>query len=80
LILPFLGCSDPVKKGYAVRALIHAGHLDLGGLPGPIQSDPTRILIYNGWQFDTVRICDLTCVCNQATGRTQDPGKQENDR
>jgi hypothetical protein len=80
LIAPFLGCFDPVKKGYAVRALIHAGHLDHGSLPGPIQADPARILIYTGWQFDTVRICDMARVCNQAPGRTRAPGKQGNDR
>jgi hypothetical protein len=80
LIAPFLGCSDPVKKGYAVRALIHAGHLGRVSLPGPIQSDPTQILIYTGWQFDTCRICDLAQVCNKASGRTQAPGKQGNDR
>jgi hypothetical protein len=80
LMAPFLGCSDPVKKGYAVRGLIHAGYLDRNSLPGPIQADPTQILIYNGWHFDTVRICDLARVCNEAPGRNMTAKKQGNAR
>jgi hypothetical protein len=59
LIFPFLVTADPVTRGYAIRALTHAGRLDSGNLPGHIQADVNTILLYTGWHFEPVRICDI---------------------
>jgi hypothetical protein len=59
LIVPFMDDKDPVKKAYAIRALTHAGRLDPDTLSEDLFADQTKILMYTGWTFETVRICDL---------------------
>ncbi|MCA1786317.1 MAG: hypothetical protein LC657_10095 [Desulfobacteraceae bacterium] len=68
LIFPFLDASDPVTRGYAIRALTHAGRLNSGNLPGHIQADVNTILLYTGWHFAPVRICDIARTCFPPTG------------
>jgi hypothetical protein len=58
-IVPFLKDPDPVKRAYAVRALTNAGGPAPDRLPEKLSSDRSEIDIYTGWDFKTLRICDL---------------------
>jgi hypothetical protein len=69
LIFPFLDAADPVTRGYAIRALTRAGRLDSGNLPVHIQTDKNMLLLYTGWHFAPVRICDIAPTCFPQTGR-----------
>jgi hypothetical protein len=62
-IVPFLDDPDPVKRGYAVRALINAGGPPPDRLPEDLSTDRSKIELYTGWDFKTVRICDVICAC-----------------
>ena len=59
LLLGYLHSLDPVKRGYAVRALIHAGYFDCSLVPENIITDNNRIDLFNGWNFYTIRILDM---------------------
>ncbi len=74
LIFSFLDAKDPVKNGYAIRALTLAGRLDSDNLPGHIQTDLKEILIYTGWDFVQTRICDIARACFSKKG--PDPDKR----
>ncbi|MFO7988372.1 MAG: DVU0298 family protein [Thermodesulfobacteriota bacterium] len=67
LISPFLDDNDPVKRAYAVRALAHAGRLNPNQVSENLKTDDTDIRLYTGWQFETLRICDLVSVCTSET-------------
>jgi len=58
-----LDSKDPVKRGYAVRALSNAGASKCMVLPDFIQADRTPIDIYTGWDFTVVRISDMVLAC-----------------
>jgi hypothetical protein len=59
LIVPFLDDPDPVKRAYAVRALINAGGPAPDRLPENLSADRSEIDLYTGWDLKTIRICDL---------------------
>ncbi len=59
----FLNSPDPLKRGYAVRALINAGQFDCQRMPDHIRADRARIDIYTGWNFVTTRISDMAHAC-----------------
>lgn len=58
-----LASKDPVKRGYAVRALSNADGFDCMVLPDFIQADTTPIDIYTGWNFTAARISDMALAC-----------------
>ncbi|WP_321495454.1 DVU0298 family protein [uncultured Desulfobacter sp.] len=64
--------SDPVKRGYAIRALSNGDVLKCTALPDFIQADKTAIDIYTGWNFSTTRLSDMALDCTpewiQASG------------
>ncbi len=59
LLSGYLHSSDPVKRGYAVRALINAKCFDCSLVPENIITDNHRIDLFNGWNFYTIRILDM---------------------
>ncbi len=55
----FLTSPDPVKRAYALRALVNAGQpLETAALE-KLKGDGTRVDIFNGWDFENSRICDM---------------------
>lgn len=54
-----LSSNDPVKRGYAIRALSNADGFEYSVLPDFIQTDKTPIDIYTGWNFTATRISDM---------------------
>ncbi|MCP4021553.1 MAG: hypothetical protein GY729_06910 [Desulfobacteraceae bacterium] len=63
IIYGFLHSSDPVKKGYAIRALINADCFDCSLVPEHIVTDEQEIDIFDGWFFVKAKICDLMLSC-----------------
>ncbi|PIE62690.1 MAG: hypothetical protein CSA25_03870 [Desulfobacter postgatei] len=59
-----LSSKDPVKRGYAIRALSNAQVLKSMVLPDFIQADKTTIDIYTGWDFTATRISGLLHACS----------------
>lgn len=60
LLFDHLHSLDPVKRGYAVRALIHADRFNPKKAPEHILTDSEPIRIFSDWDFVTTRICDMT--------------------
>lgn len=54
-----LSSNDPIKRGYAIRALSNAHVFQSLVLPDFIQTDNTTIDIYTGWNFTATRISDM---------------------
>lgn len=65
LLTGYLQSRDPVKRGYALRALINAGSLDQHRVPENIISDSHRIDIFTGWHFVTTGIGELALSCDR---------------
>lgn len=63
LLFGFLHNSDPVKKAWAVRALVGAGGLDCSLVPEQILSDGTPIDMYDNWHFIKRSIADIALSC-----------------
>ncbi|MCG8550987.1 MAG: hypothetical protein MI799_11350 [Desulfobacterales bacterium] len=61
-LLAHLSSKDPVKCGYAVRALSNAHGFESMALPDFIQADHTTIDIYTGWYLTPTRISDMVPV------------------
>ena len=59
LLSEYLHSFDPVKKGYAIRALINAKSFDCRLVPENIVTDNHQIDLFNGWNFYTIRILDM---------------------
>lgn len=55
----YLRSDDPVKRGYAVRALINARSFDYSLAPENIFSDHHHIELFDGWNFVTACISDM---------------------
>jgi len=58
-----LHSPDPLKRGYAVRALINADKFDCRTIPDHVRTDKTVIDIYTGWNFIATRISDMSHAC-----------------
>lgn len=58
-----LSSKDPIKRGYAARALINADALGCHEVPGHISKDTACIDIYTGWNFINTRISDMAHAC-----------------
>jgi hypothetical protein len=59
-----LASKDPVKCGYAIRALSNAHAFECMVLPDFVQEDTTSIDIYTGWNFTSARISDMIWACS----------------
>ena len=71
LILAHLSSIDPVKRGYALRALINADRFKVNMVPEHILTDSEQINIFTGWDFLAIRICDMArdkCACQVTPG------------
>jgi len=63
LLFEYLYSLDPVKRGYAVRALINANSFDCRLLPESIMTDYHQIDIFDGWHFIATPISDMALSC-----------------
>jgi hypothetical protein len=63
LLYGHLHSSDPVKRGYTVRALINARCFDCSLVPEHIVTDHHLVDMFNGWDFIVTRICDMILSC-----------------
>lgn len=59
----YLRSKDPIKRGYACRALIHAQAFDCRKIPADIATDTASLDIYTGWNFVESRISDMAHAC-----------------
>ncbi|MBU8849244.1 MAG: hypothetical protein KOO64_06840 [Desulfobacterales bacterium] len=63
LLFGYLHSLDPVKRGYAVRALINAKCFNCSLVPENIITDTHKIDIFTGWNFITTRISNIALSC-----------------
>ncbi|WP_022666962.1 DVU0298 family protein [Desulfospira joergensenii] len=70
LIRSFLISPDPVKRAYAIRALIHGKSFDCGNVPENLLEDETEVDIYTGWNFIKTRISDMVLACTPRKAQT----------
>ena len=59
-ILPFLDSKDPVKRGYAARALLNIDIKNSELLPPNILSDQNIIPVFDGWDISHMKIAEIT--------------------
>jgi hypothetical protein len=67
LIFGHLESVDPIKRGYAVRALLHADCLGPDRVPGALALDHHPVDIFTGWDFVSTRISDMALSGNLIT-------------
>lgn len=60
-----LHSPDPVKRGYAMRALISGQSFSCGIVPEHISQDTTAIDIYTGWNIISTRLSDIYHACER---------------
>ena len=63
ILFGYLHSLDPVKRAYAIRALMNANRFDCCLVPENILTDHHQIDIFNGWDFITTRISDMALSC-----------------
>ena len=63
LLFGYLHSLDPVKRGYALRALINTNCFNCSLVPENIMADTHRIDLFNGWDFIATRISDMALSC-----------------
>lgn len=59
LISAHLDSPDPVKRGFAIRALAKAGRLNIKTIPAHLLKDHETIDIFIDWHFVPTRISDM---------------------
>ena len=59
----YLHSLDPVKRGYAVRALMNADCFDCSLVPENIMTDKHQIDIFTEWDFTATRVSDMVLSC-----------------
>jgi len=64
LIFAHLLSNDPIKRGYAIRALVNAGSFNCSIVPEHILTDTKKIDIFTGWNFVSTRIIDIIHTCD----------------
>ncbi len=64
LIFSYLHSQDPIKRAYAIRALINADSFDCHIIPEHLLDDSHPIDMYTGWNFVTTRISDMAHACS----------------
>ncbi len=67
LLFGYLHSLDPVKKGYAIRALMNARCFDCSHVPENIITDNNLIDIFTDWNFISTRISDMAICENRKT-------------
>lgn len=65
MLYHYLTVADPVKRGYACRALIHAQAFDCTRIPDTLCTDTAPLDIYTGWNFVESRISDMAHACRR---------------
>jgi hypothetical protein len=63
LLYGYLHSFDPIKRGYAVRALINAKCFDCSLVPEYIITDNNQIDIFVNWNFIATCISDMALTC-----------------
>lgn len=61
-ILPFLESEDPVKRGYAVRALLHIDDKNTNMIPGHVFSDKSIIPFFDGWNLLNIEVPAIATI------------------
>jgi len=59
LIFSHLHSFDPIKRGYAIRALINAGSFNSSIVSEHLLTDSEEIDMFTGWHFQTIPIFEL---------------------
>ncbi len=59
LLFAHLDSPDPVKRGFAIRALAKAGRLDIQTIPTHLLKDPETIDVFIDWQFVPTPISNM---------------------
>ncbi|MDD9303525.1 MAG: hypothetical protein HUK40_14775 [Desulfobacter sp.] len=65
-IMAHLDSPDPVRRGFALRALLNAGSLDQKRMPPHIKTDNHPIDIYTGWDLVHIPISKLALPGHKA--------------
>ncbi|MBA3010446.1 MAG: hypothetical protein KKF12_18230 [Proteobacteria bacterium] len=68
LISAHLHSFDPIKRGYAVRALVNGGRFNYSLVPEAILTDSEQIEIFTGWNFVKTQISDIALACDGKRG------------
>ena len=55
-LLPFLDSKDPIKRGYAVRAILNIDHKNNSLLSEHILSDKNEIPFFDGWNLIKITV------------------------
>ncbi|MBU1344633.1 MAG: hypothetical protein KKE44_05625 [Proteobacteria bacterium] len=63
ILYGYLHSLDPIKRGYAVRALINSKSFNCSLVPENISTDHYEISLFDDWNFITTRISDLALSC-----------------
>jgi DNA-binding transcriptional ArsR family regulator len=63
LIFSHLHSFDPIKRGYAVRALINGASFNCSIVPEHIPGDSEKIDIFSDWNFVATPISDMALGC-----------------
>lgn len=63
LLCGYLHSQDPVKRGYAVRALVNADCFEQRLVPENILADNYPIDLFTGWNFFRTRISHMALSC-----------------
>ncbi len=58
-LLRFINSDDPIKRGYAVRALLNMDDQNKALIPQHILSDQTKIPLFDGWNLYTDSIASI---------------------
>lgn len=59
-LMPFLDSKDPVKRGYAVRAILNISHTNNSLLPEHLLSDKNEIPFFDGWDLIKIKIAAIS--------------------
>ena len=60
-----LHSPDPVKRGYAIRALINGQSFNCNHVPDHLLQDTDVLDIYTGWHWMNTRISDMYHACDR---------------
>ena len=63
LLFGYLHSKDPIKRAWAIRALVNAGSFDCSLVPESILSDTTPIDLFDEWHFIQTTISEIALSC-----------------
>lgn len=64
LLFAHLHSDDPVKRVYAIRALIKSGQFDCSIVPEDILHDNRTVQVFDGWDFVETPVKELAMTCS----------------